>query len=151
MKTTWPKFTYPVRPVMKFKEYASAAKIRRLTKIVNVNRGIHGANPPRREGTHRCPITWARLSATSESSPEDPLRAEQKDRDQGEEGDCCGKRRTHERLPDVNDYRERNPADEAPPHPPRSPEDHDHETDGGIEGAHAGIDPHRQPHREEGS
>ena len=32
---------------MKFKEYASAAKIRRLTKIVNVNRGIHGANPPR--------------------------------------------------------------------------------------------------------
>src|SRR3989442_12325161 len=47
MKTTWPKFTYPVRPVMKFREYASAAKIRRLTKIVSVNRGIHGANPPR--------------------------------------------------------------------------------------------------------
>src|SRR5207244_8784659 len=47
MKTTWPKFTYPVRHVMKFREYASAAKIRRLTKIVSVNRGIHGANPPR--------------------------------------------------------------------------------------------------------
>src|SRR2546426_10775051 len=43
MKTTWPKLTYPVRPVMKFIEYASAEKTRRPMRIVKGKIGIQGA------------------------------------------------------------------------------------------------------------
>ena len=43
MKTTWPKLTYPVRPVMKFIEYARVAKTRRPTRTVSTYVGARGA------------------------------------------------------------------------------------------------------------
>src|SRR6266571_936587 len=48
MNTTWPKLTYPVRPVIRFKEYARVAEINRPIRRVRRKRGIHGADTPRR-------------------------------------------------------------------------------------------------------
>ena len=66
MNTTWPKLTYPVRPAMKFIEYARDANKSKLMRSVSTNVGIHG---PQTASTTRNPARPQRVGADLRRRP----------------------------------------------------------------------------------
>src|SRR5438128_1784828 len=151
MKTTWPKLTYPVRPVMKFIEYARVAKTRRPTRTVSTYVGAKGPRWRGRAGRQRSPTRWARVSAPMGASSEDSFRPKEEDRDHREESDRIGDGGPEEDLPDVEDDAEGQPANEASPHLARPSQHDDHVADRRIERPHVRVDARREEDGQEGA